>query len=127
MPCAQRFDNSHHLPLVIDGSARDHALAARAVDDRRFKRRTGPQLDWIDGLHVVVSVVENPRTLRGVITDSRMMRDHHRMADGLASLRVIAKPTQLLHQPFRRATRVLVIRGIGTNAWNPQEIAQSRG
>ena len=63
LPGAQGFQEHQRLALVIDRTAGDEALAARAIDVLRIERIAVPQRQRIDRLHVVVAVKQDMRPL----------------------------------------------------------------
>ena len=108
LPRTERFDDAHDLTFVVNCSARNHALSARTIDNLRLKRRTVPQLEWISWLHIVVAVVENARSLGSIRTDTRMMRNDHRLTDRRRGFGSEAEFNELLDEPLRATTRFII-------------------
>ena len=57
------LDEGHQLALVVLGAARDDDLApVGMVGDHRLERRTIPEIERIDRLHIVMAVEQHMRT-----------------------------------------------------------------
>jgi len=75
---AAGFNECHRLALVVAGAARDDDFAS-AVDcrDARFEWRRLPKVERVDGLHVIMAVEQDTRSL--AIGAVLAFADHHRM------------------------------------------------
>ena len=62
MPAAQRLQPHHDLALVVHCAAGGDAGAVRPLAQHRLERRAVPQRQRLGRLHVVVPVVQQPRT-----------------------------------------------------------------
>ena len=88
-PASQRFDEGDDRAFVIAGAARGDD----AVTDGRFKRRTGPLLQRVGRLHVVMAIEQHVRCRRGqVIVDA--LRQHDRVPSRLLDLCQQSRVTQ---------------------------------
>jgi hypothetical protein len=65
LPCPERAEPHHHLPLIVDRTARDDSATVRPLDDCRLKRGRRPQIERVRRLHVVVTVVQQMRSASG--------------------------------------------------------------
>jgi hypothetical protein len=75
LPGATGLDEGHDLALVVLGAARDDDLAAvGVVGDDRLERRTVPEIERIDRLHVVMAVENHmrPSACPGLADDGGM-------------------------------------------------------
>ena len=67
LPGAAGLDEGHQLSLVVLGAARNDDLAAIGViGDDRLERRTVPEVQRIDRLHIVMPVKQNMRPVARV-------------------------------------------------------------
>src|SRR4051794_19132079 len=75
LPGAAGFDEGHDLALVVLGAARHDDLATIGmVGHNRLEWRTVPELERIDGLHIIVAVEQHMRTAaRDALADDRGM------------------------------------------------------
>jgi hypothetical protein len=62
LPGPAGLDEGHQLTLVVFGTARDDDLAAVGmVGNHRLERRTMPQIERIDRLHIIVPIEQHVR------------------------------------------------------------------
>src|SRR5215471_7203771 len=111
------------MAFVVTGSARHDDLAAVGQRrDARRKWRRLPKVEWIDGLHVVMAVEEDARSLAvGVRT---ALAHHDRMAVGGPDAALKTNAGQILgHVLGSRLTLVLVGR-VGRDRLDAQELEQ---
>src|ERR1700730_1834736 len=75
LPGPASLDEGHQLPFVVAGAARDDCFAARSeILDARLERRSLPQIERIDRLHIVMTIKQRARAL--AVT---RLSDHDRM------------------------------------------------
>ena len=116
LPGAAGLDKGHQLALVVGGApAADHG-AVRRVLDSRVEGRAVPQLQRIDGLHVVMAVEQQAAALA-----RRRARHHHRMAGRVHHRRVESEVRQFVPKPVRGRAHVRREGGIGRDRGDAQE------
>ena len=123
-PCAKCLDEHHDLALVVDGSARQDALAAGTISDHWFEWRTLPEIDRIRRLHIVMAVIEDARCRRA----RRPIRvgKHHRVTLRGVHRRAKAEIAQRRAHPFGAAANLRRKRRISAHGWNAQHLGQAR-
>ena len=107
---AARLDKGHRLAFVVAGTTRHDDFAA-AVErfDARLERRRLPQIEWIDRLHIIVSVKQNARRA----TVACGLADHDRMAVGRADARLKAEAAQIGRHMLGGCTAVRCVSRVG--------------
>jgi len=77
------LEEGHHLTLVVGCAARHDDLSVlRVVHELRFEGRSGPGLQRVGRLHVVMAIEEHVRALRAV-RRAPMGEDHGFALGGL--------------------------------------------
>src|SRR5262249_62213816 len=110
----QRLDEHQQLTLVVDGTARNHALAMRTVDELRLEGRAGPQFERVRRLHVVMAVEQDAWGLGPGRTG--MVAEHDRMAGRRLGLDLESKIRQLPVEPTGGAPHCRPGGGAGADA-----------
>ena len=113
------FDEAHERNLDTDlGLAL--ALESRSVlrDDLRLERIGLPQVQGVGGLHVVVAVEQHVRPVAGHVAD------HHRVTRGGAFLGLDTHRAQVLDQPVGGLLALRLVRGVGRDRRDRQQVAQ---
>src|SRR5712691_9099805 len=106
-----------HLALVVGGAAAEKI----AVAHRGLKGRRGPELEWLGGLHVVMSVKKN----RGPAGSFERFGVNQRMHVGRNDFdRLEAGGAQLVRNPAGCTLDVRLVFALGADAGNAQEFAK---
>ena len=112
-----RLHEGHHLPLVVGGASPDDFLAALPlIGEVRLEGRRRPQVEGVDGLHVVMAVEQDVRRAR-----LRLVGQHDRMERGLLDGGLEAQRGQVLGEPGGGLAALAGIGGIGGDRRDPQE------
>ena len=123
LPGAERFEEGHHLPLVVHRPARDHALAMRAVHDGGLEGRALPKFQRLRRLHVVMAVIEK---VRRVGAFGFVMGQQNGMPLRGVKLSREAQRPELVPQPGASAFHLVLVGGIGRNRRDAQEVDIAR-
>ena len=110
LPGAERFQECHHLALVVDRAARDNSLAVGTVHDRGLKGRAVPKFKRFGGLNVVMAVIEEVGRARSF---PFMMGKKNGMAGRFVQRRLKSERPQLILEIFARAPHLVLVSGIG--------------
>ena len=110
LPGAERFQECHHLALVIDRAACDNSLAVGTVHDRGLKGRAVPKFKRFRGLNVVMAVIEEVGRARSF---PFMMGKKNGMAGRFVQRRLKSERPQLILEIFARAPHLVLVSGIG--------------
>ena len=126
LPGAAGLDEGHQLPLVVLGAARDDDLAAVGmVGHDRLERRTVPQVQRIDRLHIVMAVEQHVRPTAGAaIGIAVVLGDDRRMPRRRPHLRREAERRDVLGQMIGGRLAVAGKGGIGRDRLDPQQRKQ---
>jgi hypothetical protein len=132
LPGPAGLHKGHQLALVVLGAARDDDLASIGViGDHGFERRTMPEIERIDRLHIVVAVEQHmrPRILAAVgLTSSSpassSLGDNRRMAGGRPDLGGKAERRDILGQMIGRFLAIVGEGRIGRDRLDPQKRKQ---
>ena len=118
LPGAERFEEGHHLPLIVHRPARDDALAMGAVHDSGLEGRAFPEFQRLRRLHVVMAVIEK---VRRVGAFGFAMGQENGMPRRRVKLSREAQRPELVPEPGASACHLAVSR-IGRNRWDAQEL-----
>ncbi len=123
LPGAARLDEGHHLAFVVTGAARqDHLAAGLDLGEARLERRAVPEVQRVDGLHVVMPVEEEMRAFPAILR-ARLLRmpEDDRMALGRAHAGVKADRGDIRLQMLGGGDAMLLVGRIRRDRRNAQE------
>ena len=83
-----------------------------------------PELQWFQGLHVIVAIDEVRRRLR---TRATPFSEYNRVTGGWKDLSGQPSLFQLTRQPIRRARDVVLVLGSRTDAWYSKKLEEFSG
>ena len=113
----QRLDVQEELALVVDGAARVEPSVAHL----RLEGGRRPELEWLGGLHIVMTVDQDGR--RGGARTAPLRHDDG-MTAGLVHRRGQSRGAQRLCGPLRSASRVGIVLRAGAHAGNAEVVEQ---
>ncbi len=126
LPGAAGLDKSHQLSLVVLGAARhDDFSAVGVIGDDGLERRTVPQIERIDRLHIVMTVEQDVRPAIGAaIGLVIVLGDDRRMSRRRPHLGLEAERRDILGQMIGRRLAIGGEGRVGRDRLDPQQRKQ---